>query len=80
MNFRTSLQERIMSNYYTELLEEGMVETRARRLRDAMGELHSAIMAMDDTNLNIFLSKPLTKRFDDYCKAEGLRRLTQYQE
>lgn len=68
-----------MSNYFTKLREEGMVETRAQKLREAMNNLHSAICNMDDTNLRIFLSKSFEERYDDFCKAEGLKRLKEWE-
>ena len=67
-----------MSNYFTKLREEGMVESRAHRLREAMNELHSAISAMDETNLRIFLSIPFEQRFNDFSKAEGLKQLKEW--
>lgn len=67
-----------MSNYFTKLRAEGMVETRAQRLRDAMISLQSAISAMDETNLRIFLSIPFVRRYNDFCKEEGLKQLDEW--
>lgn len=67
-----------MSNYYTHLIDEGMTDTRAQRLREAMTELQSAISAMDDTNLRLFLSVPFEQRYNDFCKEEGLKQLKEW--
>jgi hypothetical protein len=67
-----------MSNYFVKLREEGMTDTRAQRLREALTELQSAISAMDDGNLRLFLSIPFEQRYNDFCKIEGLKQLKEW--
>jgi len=61
--------------YREQLAREGIAETRIDSLITALDTLHTALVELDGKNLEIFLSKNIISRINDFAKTEGLREI-----
>lgn len=61
--------------YKEQLAREGIAETRIDSLITALDTLHTALVELDGKNLEIFLSKSIISRINDFAKTEGLREI-----
>ena len=61
--------------YREQLAREGIAETRIDLLITALDTLHTALVELDGKNLEIFLSKNIISRINDFAKTEGLREI-----
>ena len=61
--------------YREQLAREGIAETRIDSLITALDTLHTALVELDGKNLEIFLSKSIISRINDFAKTEGLREI-----
>lgn len=61
--------------YREQLAREGIAETRIDSLITALDALHTALVELDGKNLEIFLSKSIISRINDFAKTEGLSEI-----
>ena len=66
--------EDIMYLYEKVLLKEGLVETNATRLANAIDVLHSAISKLDYEQIKIFKQFTLNVRLKSFCIIEQLAK------
>jgi hypothetical protein len=58
--------------YKNQLISEGIAETRIDSIIKALDNLHTALAELDGKNLEIFLSKNIMDRINEFAKSEGL--------
>ncbi|PKL16915.1 MAG: hypothetical protein CVV49_13825 [Spirochaetae bacterium HGW-Spirochaetae-5] len=58
--------------YKNQLISEGIAETRIDSIIKALDNLHTALVELDGKNLEIFLSKNIMDRINEFAKSEGL--------